>query len=49
MESISSFAELIAHLKLLNNRKRIAVANAVDSHTLEAVLRLQIAVSWKPS
>ena len=39
MESISSFAELIAHLKLLNNRKRIAVANAVDSHTLEAVLK----------
>jgi phosphate butyryltransferase len=39
MESISSFAELIAHLKFLNNRKRVAVANAVDSHTLEAVLR----------
>ena len=39
MESISSFAELTAHLKSVNNRKRLAVANAVDSHTLDAVLR----------
>lgn len=39
MESISSFAELTAHLKSVNSRKRMAVANAVDSHTLEAVLR----------
>jgi phosphate butyryltransferase len=39
MESISSFAELTAHLKSVNCRKRLAVANAVDSHTLNAVLR----------
>lgn len=39
MESISSFAELTAHLKSVNCRKRMAVANAVDTHTLEAVLR----------
>ena len=39
MESISSFAELTAHLKSVNCRKRMAVANAVDSHTLDAVLK----------
>ncbi|HJV76994.1 MAG TPA: phosphate acyltransferase [Paludibacter sp.] len=39
MESISSFVELTAHLKSVNCRKRLAVANAVDSHTLDAVLR----------
>ncbi|MFZ4724836.1 MAG: phosphate acyltransferase [Paludibacter sp.] len=39
MESIFSFAELTAHLKSVNCRKRLAVANAVDSHTLDAVLR----------
>jgi phosphate butyryltransferase len=39
MESISSFAELTAHLRSVNCRKRMAVANAVDSHTLDAVLR----------
>lgn len=39
MESISSFAELTAHLTSVNSRKRMAVANAVDSHTLDAVLR----------
>ena len=39
MESISSFTELTAHLKSVNCRKRLAVANAVDSHTLDAVLR----------
>jgi phosphate butyryltransferase len=39
MESISSFAELTAHLTSVNIRKRMAVANAVDSHTLDAVLR----------
>jgi len=39
MESISSFAELTAHLTSINCRKRLAVANAVDSHTLDAVLR----------
>ena len=38
MESISSFAELTAHLKSVNCRKRLAVANAVDFHTLDAVL-----------
>ena len=39
MESISSFTELTAHLTSVNSRKRMAVANAVDSHTLDAVLR----------
>ena len=39
MESISSFVELTEHLKKLSSRKRIAVANAVDAHTLEAVFR----------
>ncbi len=39
MAAISSFAALTSHLKDLNCRKRIAVANAVDSHTLEAVLK----------
>ena len=38
MDSISSFAELTAHLKSINCRKRMAVANAVDTHTLDAVL-----------
>lgn len=37
-KSISSFAELTAHLQTVNCRKKMAVANAVDSHTLEAVL-----------
>jgi len=39
MESISSFADLTAHLTSINCRKRMSVANAVDSHTLDAVLR----------
>ena len=39
MESISSFAELTAHLTSVNCRKRMAVANAVDSHTLDAVFQ----------
>jgi len=39
MESISSFAELTEHLRSVNSRKRLAVANAVDAHTLDAVLR----------
>jgi len=39
MESISSFAELTAHLTSVNIRRRMAVANAVDSHTLDAVVR----------
>jgi phosphotransacetylase len=38
MESISSFAELTEHLKSVNCRKRMAVANAVDTHTLDAVI-----------
>ncbi len=38
MEAISSFKDLTAHLVDAKQRKRIAVANAVDSHTLEAVL-----------
>lgn len=37
--AISSFAALTSHLKDLNCRKRIAVANAVDSHTLDAVIK----------
>lgn len=39
MDTISSFAELTTHLTNVNCRKRMAVANAVDSHTLDAVLR----------
>lgn len=39
MKTISSFSELTSHLKNLNSRKRIAVANALDSHTLDAVIR----------
>jgi phosphate butyryltransferase len=39
MDSISSFAELTEHLKNVNCRKRMAVANAVDSHTLDAVFQ----------
>ncbi|NDV46850.1 phosphate butyryltransferase [Paludibacter sp. 221] len=39
MSAISSFASLTSHLATLNSRKRLAVANAVDAHTLEAVLR----------
>ncbi|MDD4991784.1 MAG: phosphate acyltransferase [Paludibacter sp.] len=39
MESITSFLELTAHLRSVNSRKRLAVANAVDSHTLDAVLK----------
>lgn len=39
MDTISSFAELTAHLTSVNCRKKMAVANAVDSHTLDAVLR----------
>src|ERR1035437_984411 len=39
MESISSFAKLTEHLRSVNSRKRLAVANAIDSHTLDAVVR----------
>ena len=38
MESIKSFKDLTSHLTASQHRKRMAVANAVDSHTLEAVL-----------
>lgn len=38
MESIRSFDELLAHLKQVNSRRKMAVANAVDAHTLEAVM-----------
>ncbi|MDR2854213.1 MAG: phosphate butyryltransferase [Prevotellaceae bacterium] len=38
MNHITSFAQLRAHLKGLNKVKRIAVANAVDEHSREAVL-----------
>jgi len=36
---ISSFAELTAHLKNINCRRRLAVANATDTHTLDAVFQ----------
>lgn len=39
MTPIKTFAELAIHLKSVNTRRRMAVANAVDSHTLEAVLK----------
>lgn len=39
MQPISSFSELTAHLLNHNKRKRIAVANALDAHTVEAVLK----------
>ena len=39
MQPIASFADLTAHLLSSQKRKRVAVANAVDSHTLEAVLK----------
>ena len=39
MAAISSFAALTSHLNDLNSRKRMAVANAVDSHTLDAVVK----------
>jgi len=39
MQSISSFAELTSHLQQLNCRRKMAVANAVDSHTIDAVLQ----------
>ena len=38
MQAISSFADLTSHLVESKQRKRIAVANAVDAHTLGAVL-----------
>ncbi len=39
MQPIASFADLTTHLLNSQKRKRVAVANAVDSHTLEAVLK----------
>jgi len=39
MTSIASFKELTEHLQSVSSRKRLAVANAVDSHTLEAVVQ----------
>ena len=38
MDVISSFSDLTNHLKSVNCRKRISVANATDTHTLDAVL-----------
>lgn len=38
MNVISSFSDLTNHLQSINCRKRIAVANATDTHTLDAVL-----------
>ncbi len=38
MQAISSFHDLTEHLLHAKQRKRIAVANAVDTHTLDAVL-----------
>lgn len=37
MATITSFAELTAHLSSLKSPKRLAVANALDAHTLAAV------------
>lgn len=39
MQTIASFEELTQHLQSANERKRIVVANAVDTHTVEAVLK----------
>ena len=38
MEQIKSFNELESYLTSVLSRKKLAVANAVDSHTLEAVM-----------
>lgn len=38
MQPIKSFKDLTSHLSEAKTRKRMAVANGVDSHTLEAVL-----------
>lgn len=39
MQQISSFAELTSHLQQVNCRKKMAVANGIDQHTLEAVIK----------
>lgn len=39
MQPISSFKDLTSHLVNAKSRQRIAVANAVDSHTVGAVLK----------
>ena len=38
MIQISSFKDLTAHLQSISERKKMAVANAVDAHSLEAVM-----------
>ena len=45
MEPIQSFAQLTAHLKKLNHRKRIAVVCANDPNTEYAITRA-LAVSY---
>ncbi|MDR1591448.1 MAG: phosphate butyryltransferase [Prevotellaceae bacterium] len=39
MKPITSFSELTTYVTSSDSRKRLAVANALDSHTLEAVMR----------
>ena len=38
MDAIKNFEELKSHLKSAGKRKRLALANALDSHSLEAVM-----------
>ena len=38
MDQISSFKDLTSYLQTISARKRMAVANAVDAHSLEAVM-----------
>ena len=53
MEPIQSFAQLTAHLKKLNHRKRIAVVCANDPNTEYAITRAleegiaEIRLFWK--
>lgn len=39
MLNISNFEDITTHLKANNKRKRVAVANAIDHHTLDAIFR----------
>lgn len=39
MQQISSFSQLTGYLQNINCRKKIAVANGIDQHTLEAVIK----------
>ena len=39
MLNLKTFDDLTAHLRTVNVRKRIAVANAIDHHTLDAIFR----------